>query len=378
MPKFHGSTPNFAALSKILEFVPYLESLDLGACQLTFKELFSLVRKLSSTQKREVGGVSMKELGLCYGYNLVSIEDSENTELNIVEKTNSQLTNIEILQLERCYNIQPKQFESMILRFPNIRSLSLRGSGPAVTDSLIINLARSLRYLRSIDLTECHFITDNALVDGIASEESKCRDSLQELSLHHCDMVTDRGIRALVRNCRKISWLDLENCDVGNFGVMEISSKVGMSMIHLNIAECHRITDAAMTNFILNCPNLMSLDLSFTYLSDTTLYALTAVDPPPPLKSLSIMGCRQVTLRGVFHVARKLEKTLERLWIRRCKQLLVSHSFIVDFDISIEERCVDVEDTLGDGISLKLKSYTISEFAKIFNGIQLDVDVDNL
>ncbi|KAJ1551632.1 hypothetical protein HK096_006249 [Nowakowskiella sp. JEL0078] len=400
LPAFHGSSPNFTVMKSLFRRLPNIRCLDLGSCQLTALEIFQSIHQLCEYQLETTGVINIVEIKMSNAYNLSQAIPTLKHSLLLehikfknklsgdVKKSISQISK---LVLENCYNIHSNTLISILNPFCSLQSISLRSGGPAVTDKVVISLSHALM-LESLDVADCHFLTDLCIINGIAAETSLCKFSLRRINFHHCDMVGDGGIIALVSGCTSLNWMDLENCNLSSLSIHEISRRIGHNLIHISVAQCYKITDVSMTSLLIASTNLKFLDISFTGLTDTALYAITSMKTPPPIQILSLVGCRQITLRGVFHLARCLNDTLEQVWIRRCKQLLVSDKVVVDLDVALLESEMELENSIFDideqpgtvsttnehGFSFRMRSYRINEFSKVFPRILLDVDVGYL
>lgn len=123
---------------------------------------------------------------------------------------------------------QPQQQEAEFTA-PGVRPFP---TGPATGVDVLppLRLTRICEHLRMLDLTSCHFLTDDA-VEGIVTNAPKLRNlvlakcsqltdvavesicklgkHLHYLHLGHATSITDRSVRTLARSCTRLRYIDL-------------------------------------------------------------------------------------------------------------------------------------------------------------------------
>ncbi|KAB0381972.1 hypothetical protein FD755_003889 [Muntiacus reevesi] len=100
--------------------------------------------------------------------------------------------------------------------------------------------------------------------------------------------LTDASLRLLLRHAPQLSALDLSHCaHVGDPSVHLLTaptSPLRETLVHLNLAGCHRLTDHCLPLF-RRCPRLRRLDLrSCRQLSPEACARLAAAGPPGPFR----------------------------------------------------------------------------------------------
>lgn len=163
------------------------------------------------------------------------------------------------------------------------------------------------RKLKHLDLSRCGSLTDA----GIGHLTGSVPD-LESLQLSFCHALGSDTITALIRTTPRLARLDLEELEeITNSVLIAISkARCASSMEHLNVSYCERLGDSGMMQLIKHCPNLKSLDLDNTRVSDLTLMELCTqmrkrgygtTQPKYGLR-LAVFDCGNVTWAGVREV----------------------------------------------------------------------------
>ena len=85
--------------------------------------------------------------------------------------------------------------------------LHLNLGGLGVLDGSIQYLSNECKNLLSINLTNCYFLTDEAII----SLSINCT-KLKKVELMDCEKITDASIKSLANNCPDLRWLDITRC----------------------------------------------------------------------------------------------------------------------------------------------------------------------
>lgn len=173
----------------------------------------------------------------------------------------------------------------------------------------------SPRKLRHLDLTRCRSITDKAIKAMINNVPY-----LEGLQISKCGAVTDLPLSDLLRTTPRLTHLDLEELEqLTNASLQELAKSPCRDRLeHLSISYCENLGDAGMLPVIKACPNLKSLDMDNTRVSDLVLTEVAAVvrqRPPKPIRAgshaqrrpsiavrLVVYDCQNVTWTGVREV----------------------------------------------------------------------------
>ena len=130
--------------------------------------------------------------------------------------------------------------------------------------------------------------------DAVFLSAMSCGESLKELILTGCCLITDIGCCSLVKKCRSLEKIDLSSCSaLTNKSLIQISTNL-RNLRSLAVNGCTKITNDGI---IAICTGFTSKSLTY----------------------LSLNGCQWITDVGVSCII-NLSK-LESLWLRCCDQV---------------------------------------------------------
>ena len=143
------------------------------------------------------------------------------------------------------HEITDKDLESIVRRFPNLRSLSLHDS--RVTDAAVHELS-SLSNLRELDLVGCAAIT----VEGVKALP-KNLESLRIGTWGDEDVDSDAIVIAAARRCTRLRSLRLGPKNLSDAAILEVASKcVDLKEFGLPFAEA-TVTDRSIIELSKRC-----------------------------------------------------------------------------------------------------------------------------
>ncbi|XP_073008897.1 F-box/LRR-repeat protein 3 isoform X2 [Typha latifolia] len=227
-----------------------------------------------------------------------------------------------------------------------------------VTDESISELVAICVDLRTVDLTCCHHLTDNALYsiadnslkflsacselttlklglcsdisdNGLAHIGSNCGELL-ELDLYRCGRVTDEGLAAIASGCKRLRRLNLCYCtQITDNGLNNLSCLEELSDIELR--GLARITSSGITAVAIGCKSLVELDLKRCYsVDDAGLWALARY--ALNLRQLTISYC-PVTGLGLCNLLGSLR------CLQDVKLVHLSWVSIEGFELALRASC---------------------------------------
>ncbi|XAR57573.1 hypothetical protein NMG60_11025761 [Bertholletia excelsa] len=197
--------------------------------------------------------------------------------------------------------ISIQQFEDMCRRYPNATEVNIYGA-PAI-HSLVMKAVSSLRNLESLtlgkgQLGETFFqgLTDCQLLKSLVINDATLGNGIQEIPIYH-----DRLRRLQIMKCRvlriSVRCPQLETLSLKRSSMAHAALNCPL-LCDLDIASCHKFTDAAIRAAATSCPMLESLDMSnCSCVSDETLreIALTCNN----LHVLNASYCPNISLESV-------------------------------------------------------------------------------
>ncbi|GFQ00036.1 F-box/LRR-repeat protein 15 [Phtheirospermum japonicum] len=178
------------------------------------------------------------------------------------------------LNFENRY-ISPQQFEDMCQRYPNATAVNVYGT--PVIHPLVMKAVSSLRNLEVLTLgrgqlgeTFFQALADCHMLKSLTVNDATLGNGIQEIPIFHdrlrdLQIVKCRVLRVSIR-CPQLETLSLKRSSMPH-AVLNCPL-----LRELDIASCHKLTDAAIRSAATSCPLLDSLDMSnCSCVSDETL-----------------------------------------------------------------------------------------------------------
>ena len=218
-------------------------------------------------------------------------------------------------------------------RFPKLKHLNLRYARP-ITDDWIKAFAQSCPELESVNLGETEGITD-ASIELLAS----CCRQLKALDLSwSCSYpaytwhAADRSMKALATHCLQLTVLHIQRTRVTDNSMKVLVTRC-VQLQDLNIGECERISDKAITLLALNCRQLRLLDVHGTrgHITDASI-------------SIIATNCAELRSLIVCHTQGQISDKSIEIVARNCPKLEVlnvagTHGAITDKSIALIALC---------------------------------------
>ncbi|CAI0448354.1 unnamed protein product [Linum tenue] len=198
-------------------------------------------------------------------------------------------------------NVTVEQFEDMCHRYPNAVEVNLHGA-PSL-HYLVMKAVSSLRNLETLTLGRgqlgdpfFHALTDCNLLRSLNVNDATLGNGMQEIPINHdrlqnLQLVKCRVLRISIR-CPELQTLSLKRSNMGQAVLNCPLLRV------LDIASCHKLSDAAIRSAAISCPQLESLDMSnCSCVSDETLREIAQTCAN--LHILDASYCPNVSLESV-------------------------------------------------------------------------------
>lgn len=279
--------------------------------------------------------------------NMPSMQNINNATMKIIACHCPQL---ELLNIDWCSQIDTKGLKKVIQSCPNLTDL--RASEVRGLDDVDFMLELFQRNsLERLILQHCDSLTDEALqimVHGIDPDRDVLTDRpmvpprrLRHLDVSRCRSLTDRGVKALAHNvpylegfrlCQntaltddaleevllstnRLTHLEVEEVELlTNATLINLSkSKAAKTLEHLSVSYCEQIGDIGVLPLLKACPEIQSLCLDNTRISDLVLMEAseqvrkrgsTTKKSQRPKKGLELVAfdCANVTWAGVREI----------------------------------------------------------------------------
>ncbi|EFQ98059.1 hypothetical protein MGYG_01096 [Nannizzia gypsea CBS 118893] len=271
------STADNSAMEAIAENCPMLESLNISWCHGVDTGGLSSVVK-SCTQLKDL--------------RVTRIIGWDNEEImSDLFKSNS----LERLVLADCASLTDASLKALIHGInPEIDILTGRPIVPP-------------RKFRHLNLSNCRLLSEM----GVKSLAYNVPE-LEGLNLSFLSSLTDDCIASIINTTPKLRFIELEELgELTNFVTTELArAPCSQTLEHLNISFCENIGDTGILPLLRKCPNIRSLDLDNTRISDLTLMEICSQmrkrGVGPELSKigfrLAVFDCGNVTWAGVREV----------------------------------------------------------------------------
>lgn len=291
------------------------------------------------------------------------------------------LQKLNSLTITACQGVTDAGLESVGKGCPNMKK-ALISKSPLLSDNGLVSFAKGSLSLESIQLEECHRVTQFGFFGSLLNCGAKLKafsmvnclgirdlatglpasshcSGLRSLSVRNCPGFGDANLAALGKLCPQLE--DIELCGLKgitesgflhllqnslvkvNFSgcsgltdrvVSAISARNGLTLEVLNMDGCSKISDASLVSIAANCQILSDLDLSKCSVSDFGIQALASSDKLK-LQILSMAGCAMVTDKSLPSIL-KLGSTLLGLNLQQCRSVSCS---TVDFLVERLYKC---------------------------------------
>ncbi|EXJ81261.1 hypothetical protein A1O3_07551 [Capronia epimyces CBS 606.96] len=279
--------------------------------------------------------------------NMPSMQNINNATMKIIA---SHCPQLELLNIDWCSQIDTRGLKKVIQSCPNLRDLRASEVKGLDDNEFMLELFQR-NTLERLILQHCDSLTDEALqtmVHGVDPDRDILTDRplvpprrLRHLDISRCRGLTDTGVQSLTHNvpylegfrlCQntaltddaldsllqttnRLTHLEVEEVELlSNAALMNLSrSPAAATLEHLSISYCERIGDVGVLPLLQACPNIKSLCLDNTRISDLVLMEAseqvrkrgsTTKKSQLPKKGLELVAfdCANVTWAGVREI----------------------------------------------------------------------------
>ncbi|KAL2545110.1 F-box/LRR-repeat protein 15 [Forsythia ovata] len=234
------------------------------------------------------------------------------------------------LNFENRY-ISTQQFEDMCRRYPNATAVNVYGT-PAI-NSLAMKAVSSLRNLEVLTLGKGQLgenfflaVTDCHVLRSLTVNDATLGNGIQEIPIYHdrlrdLQIVKCRVLRVSIR-CPQLETLSLKRSSMPH-------AVLNCPLLRdLDIASCHKLSDAAIRSAATSCPLLESLDMSnCSCVSDETVREIAMVCGN--LNILDASYCPNISLESVRLPMLTVLKLHSCEGITSASMAAISHSYLL-------------------------------------------------
>ena len=169
-----------------------------------------------------------------------------------------------------------------------------------ITDDTLGSISEHLLYIETLYVADCPLLTNRGI---IKLSEGQCCNTLKDVDVSSCPLLSDDGLRELVNKSPSLSQLKCFSNELID-GTMFSVPIPGQSM------ECNLFISCQVNSFVLQGCNLID-DEKLTWLAQSCMH----------LKSLDISNCPNVSSQGVSTLCEKCTQ-LEALNVIGCGDII--------------------------------------------------------
>ena len=178
---------------------------------------------------------------------------------------------LEVLHVRNCWKITNNGLKEIAAYCNNAATIDFCGCWE-ITDDGMTALSLKCTRIRSVDLSNCRKITDV----GLHALISNCTN-LRDIIISYCKAVSDAFLSFVATGCPNVRRVNLQRCiGITDQGFSFLRQAARYKLQELILSDCSFLTDNAMADLSVACPNLRVLNLSFCCaLTDLGLSHLT-------------------------------------------------------------------------------------------------------
>jgi F-box/leucine-rich repeat protein 2/20 len=126
------------------------------------------------------------------------------------------------LDISKIYLLTHRGLKSMVGNVPELEGLQL-GGNVELTDDALTDLLPTVPKLTHLDLEELSELT-NETPKNIA--QAPCHERLEHISFSYCEHINDTGMLPLIKACRRLRNLEMDNTRVSDLSLAEAADVV--------------------------------------------------------------------------------------------------------------------------------------------------------
>jgi hypothetical protein len=207
------------------------------------------------------------------------------TDVLVADVVCARFGGLRKLFLPQCIRLGDDAFLAVSASLPHLQEIDL--SSCRLTDDALRSLSSGCTRLTTVTLRGCRRITDAGFT-ALASQ-----GQLTSLDVSSCRELTDAGLGAVASGCPHLSVLSVALCpNLGREGCASWTHLCELTSLNLT-ATCSDDTTARLLAAAGARPDLISLNLSRTKITDAGMGALASVSPQ--LSTIYLAGCQDIT-----------------------------------------------------------------------------------
>ncbi|KAM3131451.1 hypothetical protein pb186bvf_016381 [Paramecium bursaria] len=218
---------------------------------------------------------------------LKKLPNSIITEQNLQEILNPQL---KFLNLHNHTWINMEQISKIGYFATNIEELIL--SNTDIDDDILVELAKSCKHLKILDISNCSKLTERGIRNFIESMKGQ----MQGIKCaHNAQSATDYSLEPL-HQVKQLKVLDISFCNLLTNQIIQSLIESGCRLEQLHMATIDNISGDMLAELIAKSKSqLKQLDLSLIASRDLNDNVLSAIGMCQQLQTLNLTGCQSIS-----------------------------------------------------------------------------------
>jgi len=248
--------------------------------------------------------------------------------------------------MKRCISFLDYKNQFRIRRISKIfNSLITNGDTSMIEDPTWKDYSIKEPLSVTIDLSTYPKLINDSVLNTIL--EACGDDIIENLDLHRCWGITDKGCKSIEAVGSEIRHLNLLDCwDITDNGLIALSSKLP-NLESIDLSNCRKITNISVITLLQNCPKLSKLSLSYCKNLSSELFSNSHIWRK--VQHLNLQRCTGIFDAGFAfwkeQINQEKEDPLTPDFFRLKKLNLSDCSFLTDAAINnIAETCVELEE----------------------------------
>ncbi|XP_071494484.1 protein AMN1 homolog [Diadema antillarum] len=167
--------------------------------------------RILDLSESEVSDRALQRIGVCRNLRKIDLNSSKGERAEITSEGIHALARscplLSVAYLRRCVNITDEAVVTLAQSCRQLVELNLGGC-PRLTDESLLAIGQNCRTLRSLNVSKTQ-VTDEGIISLCMGV---CKQSLMELHLNNCVLLTDESVEAVVNFCPRIAILLFHGC----------------------------------------------------------------------------------------------------------------------------------------------------------------------
>lgn len=126
------------------------------------------------------------------------------------------------LDISECHHLTDAGLRSLVNNVPFLEGLRLC-KNTALTDAALVDLLPTMPRLSHLELDELELVTNQTLV---VLSRAECAKTIEHVSISYCDQIGDVGVLPVLKSCPQLKSLCLDNTRISDLVLMEASEQV--------------------------------------------------------------------------------------------------------------------------------------------------------